>query len=60
MKLEEAIEIKEGELFWTRLSPESDSVKAEKLSIEAMKRLQKHSPYPHEYLGGPLPGETED
>ena len=37
-----------------------DVNRAVKLSIEALKRWKKNSAWPHEYTGGPLPGETQD
>jgi len=60
MKLEKAIEILAAFRGKGGIATHGDYIEAQKLSFEAMKRFRKHSPYPHEYLGGPLPGETKD
>jgi len=59
MTLEEAIDrnvelkgelVREGRL---------EKAKSVQLSIEAMKAILTFFPYPHNYIGGPLPGETK-
>lgn len=60
MNIDQAIEILDRQTGVAEEFEKWDCMDAFKLGIEALKRLQEHSPYPHEYLGGPLPGETKD
>lgn len=58
MTIDEAIEILRKDLANPGSISIEDLNEAEQLGIEALKRLKALSPYPHEYLGGPLPEET--
>lgn len=60
MKLEKAIELIEH-CAHTHARYDRVEIKAAlRLGIEGLKRIQELNPYPHGYIGGPLPGETEE
>jgi len=60
MTISEAIELLEGTTSDLTIYEVPDFLDAIKLGIEALKRVLQISPYPHEYTGGPMPGETKE
>ena len=60
MTINEAIKILTLDVKGNTSISYEDWQKALKLGSEALKRFQEVSAWPHEYLKGPLPGETEE